>query len=277
MRFKKAYVEITNVCNLSCAFCPGTKREKMMMNASQFEAVCKKLHPHTEYIYLHIMGEPLCHPELPLFLDIAKSNGYKVIITTNGTLLGKRGDILLSSAAVKKVNISLHSFEASIQGQTLDEYINGCILFAKKAEKNKIVSLRLWNSGGMDKKNEEIKKMIAEVFSEPWVESRNSVCIGKNIFIEYGDKFDWPDLSNGEERESVFCYGLRDQIGILSNGTVVPCCLDKDGDIALGNIFTENIEDILEKPRSKAIYNGFSSRKAVEELCRKCGYSKRFG
>ena len=277
MRFKKVYVEITNICNLSCAFCPGTNREKTMMSAVQFETVCKKLRSHTEYIYLHIMGEPLCHPDLPLFLDIACTNGFKAVITTNGTLLKEKSDILLSSPAVKKINISLHSFESSIQKVTLDEYTDGCILFAKQAENKKIVSLRLWNSGGLDRRNEEIKNRIAEVFPKPWTESRNGVCIGNNIFIEYGDKFDWPDLSSCEERENVFCYGLRDQIGVLCNGTVVPCCLDRDGDIALGNIYTENIEDILENPRTKAIYNGFSSRKAVEELCKKCGYSRRFG
>jgi radical SAM protein with 4Fe4S-binding SPASM domain len=277
MRFKKAYVEITDICNLSCAFCPGTKRKKAMMTEDEFSLVLKKLRPFTDHIYLHIMGEPLLHPDLPAFLDVAAKQDFRVVVTTNGTLLGERGEALLSCAAVKKVNISVHSFEASKQSVTLDGYLEGCLSFAKMAEGRKIIALRLWNSGGMDEKNGEIIDIIRRFFSDPWEKSRTGVCIGKNIFIEYGEKFDWPDIELTTENEKVFCYGLRDQIGVLCDGTVVPCCLDKDGNLALGNIFSENLEDILVKPRAKAIYDGFSRRTAVEELCRKCGYAKRFG
>ncbi|MBR5721913.1 MAG: SPASM domain-containing protein [Clostridia bacterium] len=277
MRFKKIYVEITNVCNLSCAFCPGTKRKKAFMTAENFAYVAKKLRPFTDYIYPHLMGEPLCHPELPLILEIAEKNGFNVIITTNGTLLSEREQTLSQSGALKRVNISLHSFEATEQQRTLEEYLDGCFSFAKKAEGKIIVSLRLWNKGGMDVKNADILKTAADYFPLPWIDSRNGAIIGENVFIEYGNRFDWPDLESENERENVFCHGLRDQIGILCDGTVVPCCLDSDGNISLGNIFTEELEDILQKPRAQAVYNGFSSRRAAEELCRKCGYAKRFG
>ena len=116
-----------------------------------------------------------------------------------------------------------------------------------------------------------------EAFPGEWIVSPRGTRIGERIFLEYGDKFDWPDLSSEEGGESVFCYGLRDQIGVLCDGTVVPCCLDHDGDIALGNLFDQNMDDILDTPRAKAIYEGFRNRKATEELCRKCGYARRFG
>ncbi|MBQ6051726.1 MAG: SPASM domain-containing protein [Clostridia bacterium] len=277
MRFKKVYVEITNVCNLSCVFCPGTKRKKAFMTAGDFETAAKKLRPFTDHIYPHLMGEPLCHPEFPLILDIAEKNGFNVIITTNGTLLSKQEQTLLESRALKRVNISLHSFEATAQQRTIEEYLYGCLSFAKKAEGKTIIFLRLWNNGGMDAKNEDIKGVIAYYFPLPWTDSRNGAKIGENVFIEYGSRFDWPDIESENEGENVFCYGLRDQIGILCDGTVVPCCLDSDGNIPLGNIFTEELEDILQKPRATALYNGFSARKAAEELCRKCGYAKRFG
>ena len=277
MRFKKIYVEITNVCNLSCAFCPGTKRKKAFMTAENFAYVAKKLRPFTDYIYPHLMGEPLCHPELPLILEIAEKNGFNVIITTNGTLLREREETLTQSRALKRVNISLHSFEATEQQRTLDEYLDGCFSFAKKAEGGIIISMRLWNSGGMDGKNADILKTASGYFPLPWTDSRNGVIIGENVFIEYGKRFDWPDMESEHERENVFCHGLRDQLGILCDGTVVPCCLDSDGNIPLGNIFTEELDTILQKPRAQAVYNGFSSRKAAEELCRKCGYAKRFG
>ena len=113
-------------------------------------------------------------------------------------------------------------------------------------------------------------------FSTTWQEERRGFRIGERVYLEYGDKFDWPDLNAKDDGEHVFCYGLRDQIGILCDGTVVPCSLDHEGDIALGNLHQESLEDILEKPRFQEIYLGFQRKKAVEELCRKCGYARRF-
>lgn len=113
---KKAYLEITNVCNLSCRFCPGTRREKRFMSVEGFKTLSARLRPHTDYLYFHLMGEPLLHPELESLLGIAGAQGFKVIITTNGTLLHRAGELLLRSGAVHKVNISLQSFEANQRG-----------------------------------------------------------------------------------------------------------------------------------------------------------------
>ena len=135
---------------------------------------------------------------------------------------------------------------------------------------------RLWNQGGESAQNDAILKTMREFFPGDWVESPRGIRIGQRVFLEYGDKFDWPDLSAEDGGEAVFCYGLRDQIGVLCDGTLVPCCLDHDGDIALGNLFEQDLEEILETPRAKAIYEGFRKRKAMEELCRKCGYARRF-
>ena len=68
MRFSKVYVEISNLCNLSCAFCPGTKRKKKAMTEDEFAALLPKLRPYTDFLYFHLMGEPLCHPKLGRFL-----------------------------------------------------------------------------------------------------------------------------------------------------------------------------------------------------------------
>jgi len=114
-------------------------------------------------------------------------------------------------------------------------------------------------------------------FPGDWVQERHGIRIADRTYLEYGDKFDWPDLSAPEGSNRLFCYGLRDQLGVLCDGTVVPCCLDHDGDLALGNLLEEDMEAILNSPRSKAIYEGFSNREAAEELCRKCGYARRFG
>ena len=273
---KKAYLEIGNICNLSCSFCPGTKREKRFMSVEEFRVLASKLRVHTEYLYFHLMGEPLLHPYLEELLEIAAELSFKVIITTNGTLLEKRGESLLSSPAVHKVNVSLQSFEANMGGK-LSEYISQCAAFADKAaEKGKICVLRLWNHNGLESLNGEIKTILEQFFPQPWRESRMSLSLREKVWLEPGEKFDWPDLDVNDLGEQCFCYGLRDQIGVLCDGTVVPCCLDHEGYIALGNLLEDILDNILASPRAKAIYEGFSKRQAVEELCRKCGYARRF-
>ncbi len=276
MRFKKAYLEITNVCNLNCAFCPGTKREKRFMTADEFGVLASKLRPYTDYLYLHLMGEPLLHPELGTLLNIAHGLEFKVIITTNGTLLGDRGAVLLNSPAVHKVNISLQSFEANSGGE-IESYVNRCAAFAAgMGQSGKLCVLRLWNKNGLEELNGKIESILSRHFPRPWRTSRASLGLAGHVWLEPGERFDWPDMDAADRGERVFCYGLRDQIGVLADGTVVPCCLDHEGDIALGNLFDSTIDDIMSTERAQMIYNGFSARKAQEPLCRRCGYARRF-
>lgn len=275
-RFAKVYVEISNICNLSCSFCPGTTRKPKRMNTQEFEIVLNKIKPYTDYIYFHLLGEPLCHPDLADFLNITDKMNFKVIITTNGTLLNKNKDILINSKSHYKTVISLHSFEANDNKISFNDYLENCFEYAKSAENKKIVVLRLWNNGGKDSLNDEILSKLENYFPKPWVEERNGTRIGEKIYIQYGDKFDWPTLESDNVNEKVFCYGLRDQIGILADGTVVPCCLDNNGEINLGNIFEDNLEEIINSPKAQNIYNGFSNRTACEELCKRCSFVRKF-
>ena len=277
MRFRKIYLEISNLCNLSCAFCPGTRRQKKAMTVAEFSALLPRLRPYTEYLYFHLMGEPLLHPNLETFLDLAADEGFRVILTTNGTLLPQRQSMLLESAGLHKINISLHAFEANDLTIPFSEYLDGCFRFGKAMEGKKIVTYRLWNQGGLEERNQEILAAMKRYFPEPWTEDRRGIRIGERVFLEYGDKFDWPDLTAPEVGQQVFCHGLRDQLGVLCDGTVVPCCLDHEGDIPLGNLFRQEMQEILDTPRAKALYDGFSQRCAAEELCRRCGYARRFG
>lgn len=276
-RFSKVYLEISNLCNLSCTFCPGTKRQKNALTEEEFSRLLPKLRPFTDFLYFHLMGEPLLHPKLDRFLELAGEAGFKVILTTNGTLLGNRQEMLLRSPALHKVNISLHAFEANDLSIPFSDYLRQCFAYGKAAQGQKLTVFRLWNNGGADQRNKEILAAMKQFFPEPWKVEPRGTRIGERVYLEYGDKFDWPDLTAADGGENVFCYGLRDQIGVLCDGTVVPCCLDHEGDITLGNLFSEELSDILEAPRAKAIYKGFQNRRACEELCRKCGYARRFG
>ena len=275
-RFQKVYLEISNVCNLSCAFCPGTKRKSHIMTEAEFSGLLPKLQPYTDFLYFHLMGEPLLHPNLARFLELAGEAEFKVILTTNGTLLRKQLEILRNAPALHKINISLHAFEANDLAVPFETYLEDCFAFGKAVEGQKLVVYRLWNQGGQDAKNAQILDQMRTHFPSPWQEERKGTRIGQRIYLEYGDKFDWPDLTAEDGGEVCFCYGLRDQIGVLCDGTVVPCCLDHDGDIPLGNLHKEDMDTILNSPRAMAIFNGFSNKKATEELCRRCGYARRF-
>ncbi len=277
MRFRKIYVEISNICNLHCRFCPGTRRQKRAMTEAEFSGLLPKLRPYTDFLYFHLMGEPLCHPQLERFLALAGEAGFRIILTTNGSLLKKHQEMLLLSPALHKVNISLHAFEANNLEVPFEEYLTDCLSFGKAAAGEKLVVFRLWNQGGADRKNVEILEKMHQLFPDTWVVERPGTRIAHRTYLEYGDKFDWPDLNVPEGSDRVFCYGLRDQLGILSDGTVVPCCLDHEGDLSLGNAFLSPLETILDSPRARAIYEGFSRHQAAESLCRRCGYARRFG
>jgi len=219
----------------------------------------------------------LCHPHLETFLRLSGEMDFKVILTTNGTLLEKQKDTLLNADGLHKVNISLHAFEANDLNVPFGEYLRRCFAFGQAAEGNKLVVYRLWNQGGEEEKNSTILDAMHTAFPGEWKVEPRGTRIAQRIYLEYGDKFDWPDLQAEDGGDAVFCYGLRDQMGVLCDGTVVPCCLDHEGDIDLGNLFDQSLEEILETPRAKEIYEGFRNKKAVEELCRKCGYARRFG
>lgn len=276
-RFRKVYLEISNLCNLKCSFCPGTNRRPHALTVEEFTILAEKLRAWTDYLYFHLMGEPLLHSHLSEFLRIAGELGFRVILTTNGTLLRRQMPVLLTAPALHKVNISLHAFEANDFTRPFSEYLSDCFVFGREAEGKMIVTYRLWNGGGQNEKNGEILRLMREAFPGEWKTERRGTRVGERIYLENGDKFDWPDLEAADGGDRVFCYGLRDQIGVLADGSVVPCCLDHEGDLTLGNLFEQPMEEILSGTRAKSIYDGFSDGRAAEELCRKCGYARRFG
>lgn len=276
---RKAYLEITNICNLSCNFCHKTARPKRSLTESEFDLLTDRLRG-IEYLYFHLMGEPTLHPLLPQFIEIAKQKGFSPILTTNGSLLGQKGVLLLKNLP-HKISISLHA-PAANPAFADDAYLTNCIDFARNAaERGCLVALRLWNLGSAEEaENGAILEALRAAFPHEWEKVRrgNGYRLASHLFLEWGEHFDWPDPAAPDlpPDADLFCYGLRDQIGVLCDGTVVPCCLDADGNLALGNLFEQELGQILASPRAKAIYDGFTRRRATEELCRRCGYARRF-
>ena len=275
-KYSRVYVEITNICNRNCSFCPGTTRPKKQMTLDEFKYVANALVGFTDYMYFHVMGEPLTHPLLPLFIKYATSLGFKCAVTTNGTLLQKRADELISSG-VYKVNLSVHSFEGGEEVSYL-AYVGQLCDFADRASKEGVLTvLRLWNKGFDGGLNDKTLSILKQRLPGEWKWGSRGARIRHKLHLEYGDRFDWPDIEAENMGNDVFCYGLRDHFGILSDGRVIPCCLDREGDITLGNLFDSHLSEILSSERATAVLNGFDRRCAVEELCQKCGYARRFG
>lgn len=285
-KFKKVYIEITNICNLSCNFCPKTGRKLNFMKEEAFTNILKSVKPYTDYIYLHLMGEPLLNPEIQRFLELSKEQDIKVNITTNGTLIDNVKEVLLSSPALRQVNISLHSFEANEDDIDFNKYIDSVINFVKEAKDNTniISSMRLWNLDSKYEASNSLNKNIFKILEKKFeldfnlqdvLLEKNSVKLFKNVYLSMADKFEWPNINIAPSNERAFCNALRDQFGILVDGTVVPCCLDSEGNMALGNILETPLGEILESKRATEIYDGFTGRRAVEDLCKTCGYINR--
>lgn len=289
-QFKKFYLEITSVCNLACSFCPPTIRARQFLSPEDFAKRLDQIRPHTEYINLHVKGEPLLHPKIDELLDISYEKGFKVNITTNGTLIEKRKHQLLNKPAIRQMNFSLHSFDDNIGLRDKDKYMNDIISFVMKQVSNTdmIASFRLWNLSkdnqtNLEKqRNRELLSMIEAAFNldfqiEERVEPGGGIKVAERVYVNQDHLFKWPSLDEEEDDGKGFCYGLRNQAAILSNGTVVPCCLDGEGVIDLGNVNEQSFSKIIKSERAQNLVDGFSRREAVEELCRKCGFRQRFG
>ncbi|MDI2587238.1 radical SAM/SPASM domain-containing protein [Psychrobacillus sp. NEAU-3TGS] len=287
--FKKMYIEITSVCNLACSFCPPTARKANILKVDKFNEILDQIKPHTKYIYLHVKGEPLLHPRVDQLLDAAHAKGFKVNITTNGTLLKKNRHKLLGKPALRQMNFSLHSFDGHEGSTDREGYLAEILSFAKEAAaQGVLISFRLWNldpvhaTSEQKRKNQETLEILEKEFNldykiEEKVVPGSGVKIADRIYINQDHEFQWPSLLAPEDDGKGFCHALRSQAAILVDGTVVPCCLDGEGVIDLGNINDKPFSEIIEGERANNLYDGFSRREAVEEMCRKCGYRKRFG
>ena len=253
-------------------FCPKTDRAKHRLSVDEFELLTDKLRGQIKFLYFHLMGEPFLHPHLSDFIQIARRKDFVPVLTTNGTLLSKAQGVI--DAHPHKIQISLHSHEGNAKEHP-EEYIRQVMTFAQEAaSKGVLIVLRLWNQGGYDSSNEYIQDLIAQYQPRPWTQRHDGWKLAENLYIEYDRMFEWPDAEHAEyEEPDVFCYALRNQIGVLVDGSVVPCCLDHAGDITLGNLFEQSLDEILVSPRAKALYAGFTQHVATEALCKRCGYA----
>ncbi len=269
-KFDRIYIEITNVCNLRCSFCSKGKKVNRVMSVSEFEEVIFKIKDYTDNVYLHVKGEPLIHPHLEEILDICFRYNLCVNITTNGTSVKDKSKLFNKFPNIKKINFSLHSENNS------STYLEDIFRFVRALKNKPIIVYRFWTKFPqkfVDKLKEEycLSTLLVDK-----VNNDKNIRIAPYTFVDKDDEFVWPSLDNTYYNEIGFCHGLKSHIAILSDGTVVPCCLDSDGIIELGNIYRDSFDKIVCSDKFKSIVSGFNKRVVTEELCKHCSFKDRF-
>jgi len=287
MKFYRIYIELTNVCGLSCSFCPTKELPNKEMDLSFFESVIAQAKHHTKEIACHVVGDPLTQSNLHNYLDIIHKHGLKAMLTTSGYFLKKHSYDTLFHACVKQINISLNSYNKNDTSLTFEQYIIPVLNLCHeklKREKELFINLRVWNLDEMMSEhafNEILFRKLNESFTtelslkEIYKKRPKSIRLASKILVHFDNYFEWPSLKNKNYGHGT-CQGLKSHVAILASGKVVPCCLDCDGIIELGNLHEDSLGSILRSNRSVTMLKGFQEGKAVEELCQKCSYKERF-
>lgn len=287
-KFKKVHIELTNICNLKCTFCPPKLFPNKIMDLSTFDILNAQLKEFTKELAYHIVGDPLVLGNLEEYLDISLKHNLKVNITTTANNISQKHYKALINSSIKQINFSLNSYNANSHKKSFEEYLEPILEFVKFAQKEKheyFINFRIWNLDEEKTAFEFNKKVFDKINSffgsnlnidEIYKNKPKNIRVDRKIFINFDEYFVWPNLKNEIVSQKGFCYGLTSHFGILSNGTVVPCCLDLDANINLGNIHKSTVKDILQTNRAKNMIKGFENSILVEELCQKCEYRTRF-
>ncbi len=284
MIFKRVYLEISNICNLQCSFCPVVEKDKKTMNLSEFEAILKQVAPLAEIICLHLMGEPLAHPRFVEILEICEKYNTQIELTTNGILINKYKDNILQLKCVRQINFSLQAFKDNFSHRDMTQYLTPIFEFIKLGHNLKpllYTNLRLWNQESYNSDNEDIFVKIEKFFDininrNIEVEAIKSKKIWNRLYLHFDSRFEWPSFDLTYQGTQGRCNGILNHIGIHADGSVVPCCLDKNAIINLGNLKEQTLSEIINSDRFTAMKTGFSHGKLVEKLCQHCKYINRF-
>ncbi len=287
-RFKRIHIEISNVCNLQCNFCPEVLRQKTVMQEPLFRKIVAQAAPLADELSLHLMGEPLGHPNLSAFIDICAGSNAPVNLTTNGTLLDAARTEVLLHRTVRQVNFSLHSFEANFGERDVTGYLRKIFAFTHAAFERRpdlYINFRLWDltsPNELSPTNAKMRAAISDEFKFSFddlnidLRRRKSFRILNRLYLHFDSRFEWPSPDAPIRSSSGTCHALSSHFGIHADGTVVACCLDKEANLALGNAETQSLEAILMSPRAQSIVMGFANNQCVEALCQRCDYIKRF-
>lgn len=284
MIYQRIHIEITNICNLQCTFCPEVLRPKAIMELDPYEYILKQAAPLTKQVCLHLMGEPLLHPQLDDIFKTTEKYQAKLNLTSNGVLLDKKLPEILNTDCIEQLNFSLQSFKDNFPKKDFKQYFQKILIGVDQILRQRpemYINLRLWNSGTEMIENEDVFSMLEHHFNlqinrQVDVSSIKSKKIVGRLYLHFDSRFDWPAFDYPDQGKLGFCYGLKTHFGIHANGEVVPCCLDKEAQMSLGNIFQAPLAEILNGDRATSIVQGFERGERVEKLCQHCSFIQRF-
>lgn len=252
-----------------------------------FRQIILQVAPLTEQVCLHLMGDPLVHPKLEEMVEICHEFGVKIFFVTNGLLMRDKQSELLLHPAFRQVNFSLHSFPDNFPDRDPSDYLKRIFEYTDKAMTQRpdlYINYRLWNLQdvrGTSNRNLEMLSLIENYFdvrvnTDIDVRIKKSIHLKNRLYLHFDTEFVWPSMDLPVLGTSGRCYGLTSHFGILADGRVVPCCLDKEAAITLGSVAEKPLLEILDSPRAQAILNGFKNKKLLEGLCQRCQYIERF-
>ena len=305
------YIEITDVCNLNCSFCPcgkanssasshSTNKPREFMSTELFERCLTESATVAENVYFHVLGEPTLHPGFGLYLKKLEATPLKLNLTTNGTKIARTGKLILASPAVRQVNFSTHAY-AELPQDDATRHLQDVLDFCKMANAIRpdlYINLRLWNVGdyASDAWNRTLLAKVNETFGndsdntesgtqislEHFCSRHKSFNVTGRIYLHQDSRFEWPELderrkTRDERIATGTCRALDTHVAILHDGRVVACCLDHSGQITLGRIQEQNLAEILESPAAKSLREGFEKHELRLPLCQSCSFCKRFG
>lgn len=280
MKFEKIYIELSDICGLDCAFCPSTKGVRGAMSVEKFMSVAPKLAGKARIYTFHLLGDALILPNLAEFIKVAKAHKMPLELTTSGFYMSEKNQaLLLESLNIRQINFSLMAFLAQNR-VNLGDYFAPILRFIRAhiaLQKQSFVNLRLWNLNAdfsNTSQNESIYRLLEREFGVQIQRNARKNRLANRVILQQSPQFHWASLAGKTLHTKGSCYALRKQIGILSNGTLVPCCMDSAGVIALGDIFSQDLNEILTSPRALMIKQGFQKGEFVEKLCQKCEFGR---
>ena len=318
--FDRVHLELTNVCDFNCAFCPKSLMTRKY-GYMDYDLACRLIDEIAaeglaEKITFHVMGEPTLHPRFFDILEHARDARQPVGLTTNGGGLGGEVGRRLLDAELAQVDVSLQtpdaeSFELRKAGRlTFEEYLDGIVRFFAEYRRRwprTTFKFRFMNTTipcrPIEEKQGPIRVIsstaeLHEVFAH-WV-GRVYELTGVNgatldgalkrlkrlkswhwnvvevlpwTYFETYILGNWGNaFTEDEVREAWagYCPGMRDHFGVMWNGDVVLCCVDYDGETAIGNTAGRSLRDILHSDELGRVMRGFRRLRPTLEHCRKC-------
>lgn len=267
--FRRSFIEITNACNLACAFCASSARPRREMATAEFESAARQAGDLAEMISPHLLGEPLTHSRFPDILCICSRLGLKVNLVTNGLLLRTFPNSLYAEKCLSQISISLHAL-SSLPPERREAGLEALAAFALAKPQGLTVGFRLRSAGEDDFYRLAVKTLLT-AFKTSARPGADHVKLASGTFLNFGGVFNWPGAAGGRPRRG--CLGLRHHFGILSDGRVVPCCADFDGALALGSINDSPLSEILSSPAALSLRNSLAGNNAMPPFCASCGFS----